>query len=90
MAFTRTFSCGLFRHQPQIQMRTVTLTRPVTARDVAQEVGKKPFQVIKDLMSLDFFADLKRELTDAEMIALGRLYDLRFVLESVEEEESVS
>jgi len=66
-------------------VKTIHLTRPVTVRGLAQALGKKPFQVNKDLISLDFFVEKDVELEDLQTFALAKHYNIRFVVEEAEE-----
>ena len=62
----------------------VILKQPIIVRDLAEKLGRKPFQVIADLMDMGVFASVNQTITEDSARDVCGKYGLRFELEKRE------
>lgn len=62
----------------------ITLKPPIIVRDLAEQLKKKPFQLIADLMQLNVFASVNQAIEEAVAQRLCAKYGFRFEVEKRE------
>jgi translation initiation factor IF-2 len=62
----------------------ITLKPPIIVRDLAEQLKKKPFQLIADLMQLNVFASVNQAIDEAVAARLCAKYGFRFEVEKRE------
>lgn len=62
----------------------ITLKPPIIVRDLAEQLRKKPFQLIADLMQLNVFANVNQAIDEAVAQKLCAKYGFRFEVEKRE------
>jgi translation initiation factor IF-2 len=62
----------------------ITLKPPIIVRDLAEQLKKKPFQLIADLMQLNVFASVNQAIDEAVASRLCAKYGYRFEVEKRE------
>jgi translation initiation factor IF-2 len=62
----------------------ITLKPPIVVRDLAEQLRKKPFQLIADLMQLNVFANVNQAIDEAVAQKLCAKYGYRFEVEKRE------
>ena len=56
----------------------IILTPPANPKQIAERLFKKPFQIIADLMELNYFTSIQTELSDEILDKLGQKYNVSF------------
>lgn len=64
--------------------KLITLKSPVIVRDLAEKLGRKPFQLIADLMELNVFANVNQAIDEPTAQRLSAKYGFRFEVEKRE------
>ncbi len=62
----------------------ITLKAPIVVRDLAEQLKRKPFQLIADLMELNVFANVNQAIEEAVAQRLCAKYGFRFEVEKRE------
>jgi translation initiation factor IF-2 len=62
----------------------ITIKPPIIVRDLAEQLKKKPFQLIADLMQLNVFASVNQAIDEAVAARLCAKYGYRFEVEKRE------
>ena len=57
---------------------TITFKPPISVRDLAEQLGCKPFQLIADLMSMNVFANVNQLLEESVAIRICAKHGFRF------------
>ncbi len=63
---------------------TITLKPPIIVRDLAEQLNRKPFQVIADLMELNVFANVNQAIEEPIAQKICAKYGFRFEVEKRE------
>jgi len=64
-------------HDPVVKSRrAISLTVPLTVKELAEALGVKPFQIAKDLMSLDVFAGVNQMVNAEQAKQVAANYDV--------------
>jgi len=64
--------------QPEKVLRPLQVRSPIVVRDFALQIGRKPFQLISELMELSIFASMNSSIEEdvAQRLALAHGFDL--------------
>lgn len=62
----------------------ITMKPPIVVRDLAERLGKKPFQLIADLMALNVFANVNQAIDELVAQKICAKYGFRFEVEKRE------
>ncbi len=62
----------------------ITMKPPIIVRDLAERLNKKPFQLIADLMALNFFATVNQAIDEVAAQKICAKYGFRFEVEKRE------
>jgi hypothetical protein len=60
------------------KVSTIRLAKPITPKALATELGLKPFQVIKDLMSIQIFTNINTPLEVRDVNKVCALHGMQF------------
>ena len=66
---------------PPTTGQLITLKPPIVVRDLAEKLGRKPFQLIADLMELGVFANVNQAVDETVAQRLCAKYNFRFEVE---------
>ena len=66
---------------PPATGQLITLKPPIVVRDLAEKLGRKPFQLIADLMELGVFANVNQAVDETVAQRLCAKYNFRFEVE---------
>src|SRR5262249_11722609 len=69
---------------PPVTGELITLKPPIIVRNLAEQLKKKPFQLIADLMQLNVFASVNQAIDESVAQRLCAKYGYRFELEKRE------
>lgn len=72
------------RFVPPTTGELISLKPPIIVRDLAERLGKKPFQLIGDLMHLNVFANVNQAIEEDVAQKLAAKYGFRFEVEKRE------
>lgn len=61
--------------------KIISLKPPIVVRDLAEKLGKKPFQLIADLMELGVFANVNQAIDEAVAVKLAGKHGFKFEAE---------
>jgi translation initiation factor IF-2 len=72
------------RFVPPTEGQIITLKPPIIVRDLAEQLKRKPFQIIADLMGLDVFANVNQSIDEDVAQKICAKYGFRFEVEKRE------